>query len=527
MAVAIDYIYNMLQKLFRVKIPQVISKLSAILFLVAGFAYDMMYFARYGRDYLDSDMAAEMILSDILNKSHSILSTDWAYSSELRVFEMQWFYRIGLVFFPNNWPLARAVGVAMALVILALGIFLCAKAAGLGEYSYWAAAFAMWPLGFWYCWQSIFGGYYLPYPIFSFFSLFCMVKLAVEQTKIKRTAFWVFLAMLAFASGLNGVRQMMVFYAPLLLAGILVRNKKAFFPSAIYAAFWNALGYLVNMLYFAKHYAFVTQDEYRWGGGTNNLLVPLKWYYESFGYCQNYKLGFDNMPLDISLFSFAGIAAGLGLALGAAILASSIYLILIFRKLNDMDQFLAAAGLSMIVVIGFVFCYLHGARQYWQQTHAFGFILLLVAIKNLNLEHEAFRFGAVLLAALFTAVSAKGTVQASIKMPLRAYVGLSDVVEWVEENTDYTHGVASFWYSGIVTELSDGRIEMYTVNNHEEPTEVSMWLQKISHKEEFPLSHYFVICQHSDEGYQGTYLIDELYAECIYDDGEYAVYAVE
>ncbi len=41
---------------------------------------------KYGKTYLDSDMASEMVLANQLNKEGTLLSTNWYYSTEIRIF---------------------------------------------------------------------------------------------------------------------------------------------------------------------------------------------------------------------------------------------------------------------------------------------------------------------------------------------------------------------------------------------------------------------------------------------------------
>ena len=51
---------------------------------------------RFGRSLLDSDMASEMVLADLLNREGGVLSQNWYYSTELRVFCQQLLFKLGL-----------------------------------------------------------------------------------------------------------------------------------------------------------------------------------------------------------------------------------------------------------------------------------------------------------------------------------------------------------------------------------------------------------------------------------------------
>ena len=62
---------------------------------------------RFGRSLLDSDMASEMVLADLLNREGGVLSQNWYYSTELRVFCQQLLFKLGLLVFPGSWHAAR------------------------------------------------------------------------------------------------------------------------------------------------------------------------------------------------------------------------------------------------------------------------------------------------------------------------------------------------------------------------------------------------------------------------------------
>ena len=68
---------------------------------------------------VDSDMASEMMLSNFLNQEGRIISKIWYYSTELRVVGVQWVYRFTLLLFPNDWHMARTVGMAIMLAAFA------------------------------------------------------------------------------------------------------------------------------------------------------------------------------------------------------------------------------------------------------------------------------------------------------------------------------------------------------------------------------------------------------------------------
>lgn len=63
--------------------------------------------ACFGRTLLDSDMASEMVLASLLNREGGMVSANWYYSNELRVFCQQLLFKLGLWIFPDHWHAAR------------------------------------------------------------------------------------------------------------------------------------------------------------------------------------------------------------------------------------------------------------------------------------------------------------------------------------------------------------------------------------------------------------------------------------
>ena len=60
------------------------------LWMAAGYLLDLWYQLVPGRWIVDSDLASEMVLADLLNQEGSIISTNWYYSTELKVVNLQW-----------------------------------------------------------------------------------------------------------------------------------------------------------------------------------------------------------------------------------------------------------------------------------------------------------------------------------------------------------------------------------------------------------------------------------------------------
>lgn len=137
-----------------------LKKIGALLpwlWLAAGYVLDIWFQLVPGKWIVDSDLASEMMLTKILNQEGSILSHSWYYSTELRVVNMQWFYRLGLLLFPDDWHLARTFGMAIALLVFIAAALLLAKEIGLGSLGPWMVGALIWPFGMRYLVYAMYG----------------------------------------------------------------------------------------------------------------------------------------------------------------------------------------------------------------------------------------------------------------------------------------------------------------------------------------------------------------------------------
>lgn len=104
------------------RINEIKKYFPGLIFLITGLIYDFYIFVNPGKWYIENDMASEMVLADMLNKEHSILSKNWVYSTEIRILCQQWILRIGLLLYPDNWHRAKIIG-ALLMIMVNVPIF--------------------------------------------------------------------------------------------------------------------------------------------------------------------------------------------------------------------------------------------------------------------------------------------------------------------------------------------------------------------------------------------------------------------
>ena len=87
-----------------------------ILLLLAAYIVFITTFTDIALGVLNSDMSSELILSNLLNQEKGILSTNWFYSTELRVLNTQLVFAPLFNFF-ESWTNVRIWGTAILIIM--------------------------------------------------------------------------------------------------------------------------------------------------------------------------------------------------------------------------------------------------------------------------------------------------------------------------------------------------------------------------------------------------------------------------
>ena len=192
--------------------------------LVCAYCITLGVLIVHGEGYIDSDMGGEMILADLLNQERDLLlSKNWGYSTEIRVFYLQLIYRITLLLFPHNWFAARMLGQAVWLLLLVLCMLYAGHTLGLRGCGVWAAAALICPFGSDHLLFSLLGGFYIPHMILMLLSFALAIQFMQSFGKKLsiRLALLFLLALVSFINGLGSIKGLMVIYLPMLMAAAL------------------------------------------------------------------------------------------------------------------------------------------------------------------------------------------------------------------------------------------------------------------------------------------------------------------
>ena len=471
------------------------------LWLLGAWVFGVVFMLLYGRSLLDSDMASEMVLAAQLNREGGILSANWYYSTELRVFCQQLLFKLGLWAFPHNWHAARTLAQAILSALTAVSALYFFYGASLRKSAPWLAGALLCPFGFWQLFHCVFGGFYFVHMIFVMLSMGLVLRLAGRIGPVRRTVLrGVLLAALAFAAGLNGVRILMNLYAPLAAAALVLllwRWNRAplhrprevpqvrFAAASLWAAVWSLAGYGINAGVLAARYTFSDQGQRGWTAlDPSRLLTTWADFLALFGYPGD--RGSRDYTDPVPLFSTVGLLGAVSLVIALVLIASTVNLIRRRKELSFAHGAVLAVFLSCLAVDGMAFAFLNDMiginGSYWLPVVPLALAVLGVEGSTFPLRRGLPRRGLALgFAAAFVCVSVSTTLH-FVQDPPRGDPHLETVCDWLVDN-GYTRGYATFWYGNVLTELSDGKLEVWTVDDM---TRMNLheWLQDAAHKEQ-------------------------------------------
>lgn len=503
------------------------------LWMAAAYLFDLWYQLVPGKWIVDSDLASEMILSDLLNKEGTIISHNWFYSTELKVVNLQWFYRLGLLIFPNDWHLARTFGMAITLALFAAAMLFFVKCAGLGRAGLWMVGTLLWPFGQHYLVYAIYGGYYLVYTFF-YMLVLALVLRSLNADKKHCALQWVLACVITAVAGMNGVKQLMVFHAPLCLAAAILlvlalhscgktnwkaaldacRKEVRLLAASLVTAVAAAAGYFVSNAVLSRMYDFKSYNFIVWNRDEDWFTLDriLMDFFHEFGY--------ENGS---GVFHFGGIAAAVGLLLGCWMFFCIVRLLLRLDKLERNDKLLVLLLVAMLAVCGGAYTYFHEYYLYfWLMNMPVAIAVMAVEIKTEDFHILGARqLLGVGLAACFT-LCAVSTVRQEQEHPYLAHKGLNTAAEWLVDN-GYTQGYSTFWNGNAMTELTSGKLEVWTLQSLDRD-DVPNWLQPKGHLTTDPEHPFLLIDTETDGPAENAKLIQ--YGDCteVYNDGRYVIY---
>lgn len=477
------------------------------LWLVTGYAVLIWYQLVPGRWMVDGDMSSEMILAKLLNEEKSIVSHNWFYSTELRVFHFQWFFRFAMLIFPNNWHLARTLTIALIMLTFVLSYLYMSYSLGFSRMGVWTAGAMLWPFGRLYFYEVGYTGFYAIYIIYACFTIGLIVSLTKKEHKRwKKILLAGLLAFFSAAGGLNGVRQTMLTFIPLFAGMALVfwmeirqnrvrsvrevmaqcRETVRLSGWVIFATCFNMAGYLFNYKVLSGKYEFIAYNfvQFDKGFAIDSLLAVWSDLLSLFGYQSG-----------VYLYAIGGFASLCGIAIAALIIFSLIRLCMRYHTLNLQQKLIVMMVIGGLLVCGNIFAFCSVYLQGYHSNYWIPLVPVVLAMVQIEMDTEKFDWAVIRqwVYGVFSGVvtfAAVGAILYEYNFPLNGQPAIENTVNALLER-GYTHGYSSHWSASAITELTDGRIEMISVNISN--LEVAEWLQKREYLDTIPEGPVFIL----------------------------------
>ncbi len=228
----------------------------------------------WGQNWIDSDMSAEMVFSDLLGKTgHYIASKDWYYSTEFRILYTQLFFVPLLKIIPS-WAAVRIITNMITYVILISSYFFMMKGYE-KKYVSLTSSVLLLPISEAIAQHVQLGNTYMPHLILMFFSVGLVRRLEMEEKGNLKALWWILLIILSVICGASGVRYFLIIYAPLLITAFLRayvkcgikegalknwRVELGLFKISMIASAAAFAGYVYNTIVIRASYNFTTYE---------------------------------------------------------------------------------------------------------------------------------------------------------------------------------------------------------------------------------------------------------------------------
>lgn len=450
------------------------------MFCFAVTAYYLVF--GYGA-YLDADMSSELALASHLAKEGKLVSDTWLYSTEVRVLSTQLVFAPLMALFPHDWQLVRALGCIILLGMMACSSYYCARK--LGSDQYHALIFAgmgVLPLSIVYAQMIVIGAYYVPHAIlinlFVAWSAGSCKERGIEVKGLSAVLLGTFMCA-------TSIRYLLCAVIPVAASGMYMmlfpvnaenrsREEKRFFLISMIAAALSMIGYVVGERVLAANFLWNPGE---FGGRrlisltSENLFILMDQALDGL-----LKLmGFQEHRYLISIQGLLSLGILAVLALAG---------MLVIRGMSGQRQdttsrigllvMLMSAGMTLAT---FLFVENMYVNRYWIPVMTLGGPVMALCLTREN--NQLFRRLALLVFIGVTVGLSAVNVRNSMTSPEIDRKDMENASAIESLGIDF--GYASFWNANVLSELTDGRLEVVSFKlideNERYPRLNSSWLE--------------------------------------------------
>lgn len=465
---------------------------------------------------LDSDMSSEMVLGQLLAQNNELMTTKFYYSTEMRVLSIQLVFALCFKLF-RDWHVIRMVVMVCLWVILIVAYYFLCRAMECRKYFLLTALLLFAPVSSCYFEFMLVAACYIPYVAIAFAAL--ALNEAYFKAQPDRKKFWLVVSvLLALVAGLGGPREIIALYGPIGVAAaaeLLNKKNKTRWQQFIYATFVGAaalLGYALNMLVLARIYHFATWGWLGFQLADGSRMVEI---FSSF----LQLFGARGTGTEY-VFTCAVSVMWIVLTIGCIVYAYTHEVSDGYRRLADFTVAVYLLYFLLYSVTNMLF-----SARYGILNTVLSIPLLAMAANEVHLNESKRQW---LLAVVATATIVGGALVLFRIAGEDQTTAQRDVTEKLLAE-GYVNGYATFWNANVLTELSDGKIEVWQwcggqdlPEHSSDIDDMTQWLQLASHMVEHPSGKVFALF--TREEFESNPWRKNLHPEdVIYENEEYIV----
>lgn len=471
--------------------------------LLAGVLLILCFFLyRYTVYTLDSDASSELVLARQLADEGAILTKNWLYGSELRVFYSQLIFAPLFALF-ESWSTVRMTGTALMLLGLLFGFYYFCRETDCKRLFPLGAVLMLLPLSRIYFDVLFKFTYYLPHVIMGFLIPATVLHHTRRHTELAgRRGYVPFAAgmLLSFAVGLNGMRMLLTLYVPLVLSSLLLLwlndvtpTAKRLFAGYTAVAVSALVGCIINALFLSKAYSVldVTGISFK-SFSLSGIEKVLGGLINAYGY----RPGED-------VFSISLLYSAQGGLLFVLSVCSAVVILLRRERFRMGQQFVACYYLSSLAALCLLYALTDMAftGRYMVQTAVLGLLPILVCFHQEEIFGKTGR-GIVLGVTCFALLC--GALHYNDMRKEDKTRAQRECALFLVDN-GFTQGYASFWNGNVMTELSNGVLDLWVWDEKcaelKDPDETIQFLQLRAHNSPPAGGRVFVLLSANEREY--------------------------
>ena len=486
----------------------------------------------------DSDTSSDLVLAEHLAKTNQLISKDWSYSTEIHLLDSQLINSL-LFRLTDNWQYVRiGSGLIQQILLLLSYFFLCRKAHFSLNSTLFTGSLLLLPINVAYGRVVLYHCFYTSYIIISFLVIGLLIGV-LENSSKHAPAEFILLLVLSFLCGLRGVRLLLLIFAPLMITFsirlfLLIHIRKQPFISKqtirmmavpTVALLFCLLGFWGNFR-LAYIYKFSNYKQ-----GINWEIIPISQWPELVRGIL-YQFGFRTK---LNVLSFVGIFSGLAIVCAIwAFIQSGKALSIIAEgshgKILVESFFVASVGITL-----FAFIFAYDSSYYFLlyliPCAVWIFPLLASCLDRTSIKQfisNARGFFPIICAFTFLCNGFLNLFWFSDDIYInQKYEGLyfqdaaivsnlSDAADYLTEH-DLTIGYATFWHANVLTEMTNGRVRVVSVENVPDFPVFYDWMT-FKTVPASPNGLAFLLLSTDED----TYVFED--ATKVYDDGRFVIY---